>query len=96
MDRDRPFRRITAAVWRRFPEAPPYAGAHSDVVPHLTIGHDVPRSVLEDAAAAVTGQLPIRAAVDTVRMIAATPDHSPWTTVCEFPLGVPTGGQATA
>jgi 2'-5' RNA ligase len=25
---DLPFRRLTAALWRRFPETPPYAGAH--------------------------------------------------------------------
>ena len=85
---DQPWRDLTAAVWRRFPEAPPYAGAHDDVVPHLTIGHDVSRPVLEHAAAAVTAHLPITIAVDKVRLITGTPDHNPWRTVCEFPLGV--------
>src|SRR5437868_6629747 len=42
---DHALRQLTAAVWRRFPEAPPYAGAHADVVPHLTIGHDAPKHV---------------------------------------------------
>jgi 2'-5' RNA ligase len=84
---DQLFRDLTAAVWRRFPEAPPYAGAHSEVVPHLTIGHDAARPVLADAAAAVSAHLPIRATVDVVRLIAGTPDDGPWLTWGEFPLG---------
>lgn len=84
---DHLFRDLTAAVWRRFPEAPPYVGAHSEVVPHLTIGHDAARPVLENAAKAVSAHLPIRATVEVVRLIAGTPDHSPWRTICEFPLG---------
>src|SRR5690349_21669596 len=50
---DRPFRDLTAAVWCRFPEAPPYRGAHADVVPHLTIGDGAPADVLRRAGAAV-------------------------------------------
>ena len=90
---DQSFRDLTAAVWRRFPEAPPYLGAYSDVVPHLTIGHDAPRPVLEHAVAVVTRYLPITIAVETVRLISGTPDSGPWRTVCEFPLGVVPGGQ---
>jgi 2'-5' RNA ligase len=84
---DRPFRDLTAGVWHRFPETPPYAGAHAEIVPHLTIGHDAARPVLQQAAAAVAAQLPIPAAIDKVRLITGTPNHSPWPTVCEFPLG---------
>lgn len=84
---DHPFRDLTAAVWRRFPEAPPYAGAHTEVVPHLTIGHDGARTLLEDAAAAVSAVLPIHATIEVVRLIAGTPGRSPWRTVCDFPLG---------
>jgi 2'-5' RNA ligase len=85
---DQPFRELTAALWRRFPEAPPYAGAHPDVVPHLTIGHDAARPVLENAAKVVSTHLPIRAAIDVVQLITGTPNHGPWRTVCEFPLGL--------
>ncbi|WP_433355511.1 2'-5' RNA ligase family protein [Micromonospora saelicesensis] len=86
---DRPFRDLTEAVWQRFPEAPPYAGAHSEVVPHLTIGHDAAKHVLSHAAEAIAAHLPINAAIDRVRLIAGTPDISPWRTVGEFPLGAP-------
>ncbi|MET0415221.1 MAG: 2'-5' RNA ligase family protein [Actinoplanes sp.] len=84
---DRPLRDLTGALCQRFPEAPPYAGAHAEVVPHLTIGHDAPKPVLSHAAETVSALLPINAAIDKVRLIAGTPDVSPWRTVCEFPLG---------
>jgi 2'-5' RNA ligase len=80
-------RQLTAAVWRRFPEAPPFAGAHADVVPHLTIGHDAPKHVLAQAAEAVAGHLPIRATVDAVRLIAGAPEPDSWHTLSEFRLG---------
>jgi 2'-5' RNA ligase len=84
---DRPFRDLTAEVWQRFPEAPPYAGAHTDVVPHLTIGHDAPGPELSRAAAAVSAYLPVKAVVDAVRLIAGVPEPGSWRTLCEFPLG---------
>ncbi|MBQ0906911.1 2'-5' RNA ligase family protein [Micromonospora sp. U21] len=80
-------RQLTAAVWRRFPESPPYAGAHADVVPHLTIGRDAPKHVLVQAAEAVAGHLPIRATVDAVRLIAGAPEPDSWHTLREFRLG---------
>ena len=84
---DRSFRDLTAAVVRRFPETPPYEGVYGDdVVPHLTIGQDAPRDVLGRAGDAVTAQLPIRARVDAVRLIAGSRAPDSWRTVCEFPL----------
>ena len=32
-----PFVDLTAAVWQRWPEHPPYEGLHDEVIPHLTI-----------------------------------------------------------
>ena len=32
-----PFVELTRAVWRRWPHRPPYGGAHSTVVSHLTV-----------------------------------------------------------
>ncbi len=34
-----PFRALTSAVWARWPDHPPYEGAHRDVIPHLTISN---------------------------------------------------------
>ena len=39
-----PFAALTHAVWRRFPEHPPYEGAFEVVVPHLTVS-DTPREI---------------------------------------------------
>jgi 2'-5' RNA ligase len=85
---DRPFRDLTAAVVRRFPETPPYEGAFGDdVVPHLTIGHDAPLDVLRRAGDAVAGQLPVRTTVRAVHLIAGAPAPDSWRTVAQFPLG---------
>ena len=84
---DLSFRRLTAAVWQRFPEAPPYAGAHPQTVPHLTIGHDAPLPLLKQAATAVTAHLPITAAINAVHLIAGTANHGSWPTLARFALG---------
>lgn len=84
---DSPFRQLTAAVWQRFPHHAPYEGAHDDIVPHLTIGHDHPQDVLSRAADAVSAQLPIHAAIRGVRLIAGSHQADSWRTLCEFPLG---------
>jgi hypothetical protein len=78
---------LTGAVWQRFPENPPYAGVYTGVVPHLTVGHDAPKSALDEAAEAVSRQLPIRASADAVRLIAGSSEPNSWRTLHEFPLG---------
>ncbi|MFC3742082.1 2'-5' RNA ligase family protein [Paractinoplanes deccanensis] len=78
---------LTAAVTARFGLLP-YGGEHDDVIPHLTIGHDHPRPVLEAAAADVTRHLPVHARVTSMRLIAGRPEPGePWQTLAEFPLG---------
>jgi 2'-5' RNA ligase len=85
---DRPFRDLTSAVVRRFPETPPYGGEFGDdVVPHLTIGHDAAPEVLARAGDGVAAHLPIRAGVESVRLIAGARAPDSWRTVAEFPLG---------
>jgi 2'-5' RNA ligase superfamily len=83
-----PFRALTGLVWDRFPECPPYGGAHPDVIPHLTVGSTRrgELSALRRAAADVRGNLPIRARVDRVRLIAGTMGARSWRTVAEFAL----------
>jgi 2'-5' RNA ligase len=87
---DLPFRRLTAAVHERFPHIPPYEGEFGDdPVPHLTIAHNAPRTVLADAAEAVAAHLPIRATVEVVRLIAGSTEPNSWRTLDELPLGWP-------
>ena len=83
-----PFQQLTAAVTARFPEALPYEGAFAEVIPHLTIGEDHPVETLTAAGEAVRPHLPIRARVDTLRLVTGRrePGES-WLTRALFPLG---------
>ncbi len=51
-----PFAALTAALWARFPDHPPYAGAFPDPVPHLTLDQ-VSASVSADSVRASLGDL---------------------------------------
>jgi 2'-5' RNA ligase len=86
---DEPFRALTQAVHRRFPQYPPYGGVHSDSIPHLTIGHDAPVEHLRAAADAVKGHLPIRFRVSSVHLILGSPNPASWQTLAEFALPSP-------
>jgi hypothetical protein len=81
-----PFRELTGRVWRRFPECPPYAGAHPDPVPHLTVGHLGDHATLRQAAADVAPALPVTTRIDRVWLIAGAPRPDSWRPVAEFLL----------
>ena len=76
-----PFSALIDAVWRRFPDYPPYEGAHDDVIPHLTIS-DVPVEI--------DVEVPIRATAREVTLIEEAADGR-WSVRRVFPLS-PTGG----
>jgi hypothetical protein len=71
-----PFVELTNAVWRRWPEYPPYEGAFAEVVPHLTVG-------LADLELEL--ELPIRARVRELLLLAEG-DDGRWSEVRRFPL----------
>src|SRR5947209_5818642 len=52
-DPEEPFRRLTAAIWARFPRHPPYGGRHRDIVPHLSVAHLVGERELDDVGEAL-------------------------------------------
>jgi 2'-5' RNA ligase len=87
-DPGEPFRVLTELVWRKFPECPPYGGAHLELVPHLTLGSTRLGSLaaLRRAATDVQAKLPIRGEVDRVRLIAGNAGAGSWRTVVEFAL----------
>jgi 2'-5' RNA ligase len=72
-----PFRALTRAVWKRWPDHPPYEGAHDDVVPHLTVS---------DEHIEVSIELPIDAHADHVVLIEED-DRGYWRERARFPLG---------
>ncbi len=82
-----PFRALTAAVWHQFPDTPPYGGAFSDVVPHLTVGDATATQLLRQAGEAVRKQLPIRTRVDVAQLIVGSREPNSWHTIIELPLG---------
>ena len=85
-----PFIALTAALATRFPQALPYGGAFDETVPHLTIGHDHPRPVLQAAAETVTTYLPITTTVTSISLIAGIPEPGDnWHLVADYPLARP-------
>jgi 2'-5' RNA ligase superfamily len=86
-----PFRALTAALTWRFPGTSPYGGVFAEVVPHLSVGHDAPRAVLQAAAVEPhlpnRADVPIRADVACVRLIMGAPEPGAWHALAEFPLG---------
>jgi hypothetical protein len=81
-----PFRALTAALWSRFPDCPPYGGAYDDVVPHLTVGHSVESGRLRPAARALSRRLPFTARAESVTLMARAGGLDRWRVVAELPL----------
>ena len=83
-----PFTALTQAVWRAFPEYPPYGGAHEEVVPHLTVGMAQPEAELAEAGRVVQPMLPVLSRAQTVTLMQGSLDAGSWHLVAEFPLAV--------
>ena len=80
-----PFARLTRDVVERFPEYPPYEGAHAEVVPHLTVAEN-PNAPLDEIAGAVEAALPFEHLVTSLAVLIETADgrwHGHW----RLPLG---------
>lgn len=67
---DMQLRRLTEAIADRWPEAPPYGGKFTEVVPHLTIA-DGPAddAVLDEIEADILSKLPFTTRVSTVQLM---------------------------
>lgn len=72
-----PFSDLTAAVWQRWPECPPYEGAHHVVIPHLTLS-ETPVDVQLD--------LPIPARAREVTLIEEDEPGGRWAARLHLPL----------
>jgi len=80
---NRAFRALTGAVWKRWPEYPPYEGRFDDLIPHLTIAAGDGEAAKE-IMTSVTAHLPIRSRVAIVELI--TFENDSWETRATFPL----------
>lgn len=92
-DPDGPFRELTRAVTAVFPGYPPYGGAFTDVIPHLTIGdleHEGRPGAgigeLRAAEAGVLPALPLAAVVSAAWLMAGTTLPGSWHRLAELPL----------
>lgn len=72
-----PFVDLTAAVWQRWPDHPPYEGEFDEPIPHLTVS---------EQAIDVQVPLPIASRVTEVTLIEEAEDGR-WTALRTFPLG---------
>jgi 2'-5' RNA ligase len=70
---DESFRQLTRAIWKLFPERPPYGGKWPDIIPHLSLAWlaDEVRltEVADDFVKASAGKLPIAAIASEVALM---------------------------
>ncbi|MGW0807551.1 2'-5' RNA ligase family protein [Nonomuraea sp. NPDC002799] len=81
---DQPFRALTEAVAARWPEAPPYGGQFTEIIPHLTVACSQQAHVLDEVEAELTARLPVSAGVASVSLFVSDGDR--WRPHTEFPL----------
>ena len=82
--RREPFKALTDLIAERFPDYPPYEGAHDVVIPHLTVAEGGVE--LQDRVeAALSGHLPIRARADDVAFLFED-DEGLWHEAHRFPF----------
>lgn len=88
-DPAQPFRELTEAIWRAFPECPPYGGVHADIVPHVTVAErrladvDAMRTVADE----LSGVLPVPVRVEGALLVAGARAPDSWRVLHELPLG---------
>jgi 2'-5' RNA ligase len=92
---EEPFKELTAAVFERFPEHPPYGGAFNDVDPHVTVASRGRVAMLRRVARHVSRRLPIAGeAIEVVQMV--NEHDGTWRAAAVFPLSRARAGQAGA
>lgn len=89
-DPSEPFRQLTLAVWRLFPENPPYGGKWPDIVPHLSVAQSTQDDELDDVAMDIGRKLnrylPLKATTKEVLLIENV--NGQWACRERFRLGI--------
>jgi len=84
-----PFRQLTELLVSQYPETPPYGGAFTEIVPHLTLAQAGTAQSLDAIAAkfreVASTSLPIQAQVDTVSLLDNASGQ--WRLRAQFALG---------
>ncbi|MBL1082301.1 2'-5' RNA ligase family protein [Streptomyces actinomycinicus] len=66
---DGQLRRLTEVIAERWPEAPPYGGQFTEIVPHLTVADGQDDAVLDEIEAGLLGSLPFASRVAAVDLM---------------------------
>jgi hypothetical protein len=82
----RPFVELTNALWRAFPDYPPYEGLHDDVVPHTTVADSDDHDLLARITADLEPQLPVLSRGEAATIVERGADLR-WRPRVAFPLG---------
>jgi 2'-5' RNA ligase len=72
-DKARQFIEITTRIVREWPDCLPYKGEFSEVVPHLTVAHQVETSVLDTVEQALRAHLPIQCCAREAQLLFKDP-----------------------
>jgi 2'-5' RNA ligase len=81
-----PFSLLIRRAWERFPERPPYAGRHPEIVPHLTVTTSPDEDTLARAAADAAAWLPISSRAAALLLLEED-EHGGYRPRAEIPLG---------
>lgn len=79
-----PFKSLTELIFSRYPEHPPYEGAHVEPIPHLTVAEGGP-DLQDEVDVALTPQLPIEAETREVTLMVEDASGR-WHSGRQFPL----------
>jgi 2'-5' RNA ligase len=82
-----PFRKLTEAVFAAFPEFPPFAGRHRELVPHLTVGLESSFDAMRRAELDICRELPVAGRAAAVTLMTGLSPQGRWEAIASFPLG---------
>ena len=90
-DPPEPFSALTTALWRAFPQCPPYAGQFADVVPHLTLDHAGTGATEAQVRADLADLLPVHGRAERLELQWYA--EGDCRVLCSWPLGATVSGR---
>ena len=81
---DTSLRQLTETTAERWPEAPPYGGQFTEIVPHLTVADGPSEAVLDEVEAALSDSFPITSRVTSIDLLVH--DGAQWHEQASFAL----------
>jgi 2'-5' RNA ligase superfamily len=82
----RPFVDLAAALWKAFPNYPPYEGIHDDVIPHATVADSADQALLARISSELEPELPVTCRAQAATVVERGRDLR-WHLRAAFPLG---------